>query len=109
MPPLARVHHERRNYRMIRPVFFYLRNLAEIGFRRAITNKLDVIEARHARRPQVERRIPRRDIDDRIADGLPNNSTPSGLESAMALVTGVRWRTRRDPKRIRGFDAGEVY
>ena len=56
MPVLARVDHQRGDDRVIGPAFFHLGDFAEIGFRRAIADQLDVVEADHAagRRRSIE-------------------------------------------------------
>src|SRR5215510_7058949 len=97
---------ERRDHRVIGPTLLHFHDFAKIGFRRAIADQLDVVEADHPLRPVVQRGVARRHVDDRIADGLPDDTAPSGLECAMRLVARVGRRTRCDPERIGRLDAG---
>ena len=108
MPAFARVHHQRGDHRAVRPALLDLGDFAEIGLRRTVADELDVVEARHARRSQIQRRIARGDVDDGIADGFPDHAAPARFERAMGLVSRVGRRAGGDPERIGRFDAGEI-
>ena len=93
---------------VVRPAFFHFGDLAEIGFRRAIADQLDVVEADHPHVAVIDRGVTRGDVADRVADRFPNDAAPAGFEGAMRLVSGVGRRAGGDPERVGGFDAGEI-
>src|SRR5258706_4274812 len=108
MPALPGIHHQRRDDGTVRPAFFDLGTLAEVGLGRAVADELDVVEASHARGAKVERRIARRNVYDRIADRFPHHAAPACLESAMALVGGIGRRAGANPERVWRFYASEI-
>ena len=108
MPALARIDHQRSDDSVIGPAFLHFGNFAEIGLDGAIADQLDIVEANHAHGPDVHGRITRRNVDDRIADGFPDHPAPAGFERTMRLIGSVRRRAGSDPKRVGGFDAGEI-
>src|SRR5690349_9477222 len=109
MPGLAPgLNHERRHDRMARKPLLDLRDFAEIGFDRAITDQLDIIEPDHSLMLVVDRSISRCGVDDRLANGLPDGAAPSCLKGLHDLIPGVGRRTRGEPKWIRRSDSAEI-
>ena len=100
MPALPRVNHERSDDRAVGPALLDFGNLAEIGLHRTVADEFDVIEANHAHRADIQRRVARGGINDRIANGLPDHSAPAGLEGPVHLVSRIGRRAGGDPERV---------
>ncbi len=96
--------HHGNNDCAIRPVFFDLPYLIEIGLQRPIRNQLDVVEADHTSLIAVEGAVARpADIDNRrvFAERLPDRTAPAGLEGAVDVIGFIgRW-CRGQPEWIR--------
>ena len=104
-PGLAlRFNHERGDDGIAGVTLLDLGNFSEICFDRAIRDELDVIEAHHAIAVPVNGRVAGTDVNDRLADGLPDRPSPAGVERAHHLVGAIRWRTGGKPKGIRAAD-----
>src|SRR5207245_3413146 len=53
MPALARIDHQRSDDSVIGPAFLHFGNFAEIGLDGAIADQLNIVEANHARGPDI--------------------------------------------------------
>src|ERR1043165_7043936 len=102
VPCLAlRLHHQRRDDRVPRIIPLDLGDLLQVVGDRAIADQLDVVEAHHPVLAEVHRAVAREDVDDGLADRLPDGAAPAGVERLGDLAVGVRRRAGREPKRIR--------
>src|SRR5467141_3161813 len=93
---------------MLRVVALDLGDLLKVLEDWPVADQLNVIEAHHARLTEVDRAVARKDVDDRLADRLPDRAAPALVECLGDLTVGVRRRAGREPERIRGSDAREV-
>src|SRR5262249_34025424 len=108
MPVFARVRHERCDDGVLRPALLDLSDFAEVRLNRAVADELDVVETHHARRAEIHGGIARGNVDNGIADGLPNDAAPPSFEGTVTLVSRVGRRAAGDPKGIRRFDTSKI-
>ena len=109
VPGLAlRFHHQRRDDGVLRVALLDLGDLAEVDLDRAVGDELDVVEAHHALAVPIDRGVARGDVDDGLADGLPDGAAPAGVEGAHDLLAAVGGRSGGEPEGIGAADAGEV-
>ena len=109
MPVFARIHHQRCDHGVVRPALLDLGDLAKVCLRRAITDQFNIVEPHDLPAVVVDRPVAGRDVDDRLEpERLPAHPTPAGFERTMRLIGSVRRRAGSDPKRVGGFDAGEI-
>jgi len=103
-----RFDHQRRDHGMLRVVTLDLGDFLEVFGDRPVADELDVVEAHHPVLPEVHGTVAREDIDDRLADGLPDRAAPALVECFGDLAVGVRGGPGRQPEWIRGLDPREV-
>ena len=101
-------HHQGDDQRPVRPFPLDLLDLAQIDLDRPVRNQLDVGEAGHPGAVVLHRAVARRGVDDRLADGLPDDSAPACPEGAFDIVVFVRRRGGSQPKRVGRFDPDKV-
>ena len=87
---------------------FDLGDFAEVDFDGAVGDQLDVVQAHHALAVPIDRGIARGDVDDGLADGLPDGAAPAGVEGAHDLIAAVGGRAGGEPEGVGAADAGEV-
>ena len=100
-----RFHHQRRDHGVLRIALLHLGDLAQIHFERTVGDQLDVVQAHHALAVPIDRRIARTDVDDRLAERLPDRAAPAGVEGAHHLIAAIGGRSGSQPERIRAPDA----
>ena len=109
VPGLAgRFNHQRRDYGMVWITLLHFVDLAQIRLNGTVTNELDVIQAHHAVAVPIHRRVPRRDVDDGLPDGLPDRAAPTCVEGAHDLFAAVGRRSGSEPEWVGAVDAGEA-
>src|SRR3989449_5898144 len=94
---------------MLRVVALDLGDLLKVLEDWPVADQLNVIEAHHARLTEIDRAVARKDVDDRLADRLPDRAAPALVECLGDLAVGVRRRARRQPEWIRAFDTSEIH
>src|SRR3989442_10234142 len=93
---------------MLRVVALDLGDLLKVLEDWPVADQLNVIEAHHARLTEVDRAVARKDVDDRLADRLPDRAAPALVEFLGDLAVRVRPRARRGPKGGGTLDPREV-
>jgi hypothetical protein len=93
--------HQRCDDQMFRETFFNFVYLAEIRFDGAIADEFDVVQAHHSYAIQIDGTVARGSISNRIANRFPDRATPTRLERAHDLATGVGGRPGGEPERVR--------
>src|SRR2546422_9765038 len=93
---------------MLRVVALDLGDLLKVLEDWPVADQLNVIEAHHARLTEIDRAVARKDVDDRLADRLPDCAAPALIERLGDLPVGVRRWTGRQPEWIRTFDTSEI-
>ena len=103
-------HHQRDDHGAIGPVALHLLDLAQIDLQRPVGDQLDIVEADHLVVVQMHRAVARGDVHDRriLAQGLPDDAAPAGLEGAHDIVFLVGRRRGSQPEGIGRFDADEI-
>src|SRR5712692_6171772 len=93
---------------MVRISLLDFGDLAQIHVQRTVRDELDIVKPHHPDAVPVDRRVARRDVNDRLAQCLPDGSAPSGVKGAHHLLAAIGWRPRGEPERIGRMDtAGE--
>ena len=95
-----RLHHQRRDHRVLRIALLHFGDLAQIGFDGPVRDQLDIVQPHHALAVPIHRRIARRHVGDGLADGFPHRAAPTGVERAHDLFAAIRRRRRGQPERI---------
>ena len=106
VPGLAlRFHHQRGDHGVLRIALLDLGDLAQVDFERPVGDELDVVEAHHALAVPIDGGVARGDVDDGLAEGLPDGAAPAGVEGAHHLIAAIGGRTGGQPEGIGAADA----
>src|SRR5690606_19844260 len=92
--------HGRDHDGAVRPQLLHLGDLLEVDLYGPVRDELDVVDGDEAVAAELECPIAVADVEDGVADGLPDGATPAVLESLVDLVRGVRGRRGRKPERV---------
>src|SRR5882762_883165 len=93
---------------MLRVVTLDVGNFLEVFGDRPVADELDVVEAHHPVLAEVYGTVAREDIDDRLADGLPDRAAPALIERPGDLAVLVRGGPGCEPEGIWALDTCEV-
>ncbi len=83
-------------------------DLAQIDLDGAIGDELDVVDGEHPLPGVVPGAVAIGDIQNRRADGFPDDSAPAGFEGFVNLRAGIGGRRGSKPERVGRLDAGEI-
>ncbi len=105
-------HHDRGHERPVGIELLDLGHLLEVHLERPVGDELDVVEAHQAPVGAVDGAVARaRHVDDGrpvLAERLPHDAAPAGLEGAQHVGLAVGRGRRGEPERVRRADAEEV-
>ena len=110
--PLLAWHHQRDDDGAVGPVALDLLDLPQIDLQGPVCDQFNIVEADQAPVAGMNGAVAGTvDIDDRrplLAQCLPDDAAPAGLEGAHHVIFLIGRRRRSEPERIGRFDAEKV-
>src|SRR5690606_6413983 len=93
--------HRRHDDGAVRPEALDLGDLPQVHLERPVGDQLDVVDREELLAAHLERAVAVADVQDGVADRLPDGAAPAVLEGLVDLVGGVRGRRRGQPEGVR--------